>query len=197
MNLIVANIQVKQDETGRYLLNDLHRASGQNPKNKPSEWLRNKQTKELIEEIQIAGIPAIETKQKIGTFVCKELVYSYAMWISPSFHLKVIRAYDQLQQQPGAIPPASLDFNEYEEEIEHLKVQVAALKDELLDLYRDKSPMRKVVEKVVHRVPVAAIELMAEYGVPREKIAAVSGKSRSCIRVHIHNARKHTKEQLN
>lgn len=64
------------------------------------------------------------------------------------------------------------------------------LKDELLDLYRDRSPARKVVEKLVYQVPVEAIELMVEYGIPRDRIAAVSGRSRTCLRVHIHNARK-------
>lgn len=84
----------------------------------------------------------------------------------------------------------SIALNASEEEIGQLRDEVAALKDELLDLYRMKAPMRKVVEKVVYRVPVEAIELMAKHGVPREQIASVSGRTRGCVRVHIHKARK-------
>jgi hypothetical protein len=95
-SLVIANTSIRQDAEGRYCLNDLHRASGGDNKNKPNIWTANQQTKDLVLEIEIAGNPAIVSKQKIGTYACKELVYAYAMWISPKFHLAVIRAYDAL-----------------------------------------------------------------------------------------------------
>lgn len=99
--ITVAGIGIRQDGQGRYCLNDLHRASGTEARHKPGNWLMLDQTKALAAEIEIAGIPAILSKQGLGTFVCRELVYAYAMWISPAFHLKVIRAYDAMATQAG------------------------------------------------------------------------------------------------
>lgn len=92
--IVIIDTGIKQDEQGRYCLNDLHRASGGANKHRPSLWLKNMQTMALIDEMEKAGIPAIESKQQLGTFVGKELVYAYAMWISPAFHLQVIRTFD-------------------------------------------------------------------------------------------------------
>lgn len=107
----VANVAIRQDVDGRHCLNDLYKSSGSNPKHKPSEWLRNKQAQELIAEIDLeAGIPAIKTTKGRGitaTYVVKELVYAYAMWISPKFHLQVIRAYDALQRPALPAPDAN------------------------------------------------------------------------------------------
>jgi hypothetical protein len=91
------------DAEGRYCLNDLHRAAGGEKRHQPSDWLRLQQTQDLVAELattSIPGIPGIESKQGLGTYVAKELVYAYAMWISAAFHLKVIRAYDAMVTQP-------------------------------------------------------------------------------------------------
>lgn len=99
--LTISNISIHQDANGRYSLNDLHKAAGSEDKHKPAFWLRSEQTNELVEEIlkvQICTFNPVDTKKGRygGTYVCKELVYSYAMWISAAFSLKVIRAYDDL-----------------------------------------------------------------------------------------------------
>lgn len=59
------------------------------------------QTIGLIEEIETTqnlGSSAVSTVmgRNGGTYVVKQLVYAYAMWISSKFHLQVINAYDEL-----------------------------------------------------------------------------------------------------
>jgi KilA-N domain. len=104
-SLVVAHTAIRKDQEGRYCLNDLHKAAGGENRHRPSLWLENQQTQELVEEIAKAGIPALAQNQPVsvikggsspGTYVCKELVYAYAMWISAKFHLTVIRAFDSL-----------------------------------------------------------------------------------------------------
>ncbi|WP_369588272.1 KilA-N domain-containing protein [Kingella oralis] len=99
MNLIqISNVSIRQ-HNGLYSLNDLHRAAGGENRHKPSLWTSNQQTIELIKEVEKAGNPAILSKQGLGTFVCKELVIHYGMWISPSFSLQVIRTFLAVQEQ--------------------------------------------------------------------------------------------------
>lgn len=100
--LTLGSTLIRCDSEGRFLLNDLHRASGALDKHKPPFWLRNEQTKDLIDELQkcnsvkISAINIVRGVSNQGTYAVKELVYAYAMWISPKFHLQVIRAYDAM-----------------------------------------------------------------------------------------------------
>ncbi|AWS03984.1 DNA-binding protein [Acinetobacter baumannii] len=110
--LVIGDFTIRQDDEGRYCLNDLHKASGDDKKHFPAYFLRNQQTKDLIAEIELSNVNGSDSERyenlhiavkvikggsdKQGTYVVKELVYAYAMWISPKFHLMVIRAYDSL-----------------------------------------------------------------------------------------------------
>ena len=99
----VANVAIRQFDN-LYSLNDLHKAAGGENRHKPSLWANNNQTLDLISEIEKAGIPAIQKKQGLGTFVSKELVVHYGMWISPAFSLKVIRAFLDTQEDVSGSP---------------------------------------------------------------------------------------------
>ncbi|EED5164588.1 DNA-binding protein [Salmonella enterica subsp. enterica serovar Senftenberg] len=100
--IIISDISIHKDGQGRYSLNDLHTASGKEDKHQPAFFMRRHETIEMINEISNSAKsqswkPTISKSGRYGgTYVCKELVYTYAMWISAAFALKVIRAYDAL-----------------------------------------------------------------------------------------------------
>ena len=127
------NIDIRQDEQGRYCLNDLHKAAGGANKHRPSLWLANKRAKALIAEFSRsakqefllgprnleAGIPAsnpspvnsIRWHGITFTYVIKPLAYAYAAWVSPAFERFVYEVFDavmsasvgQLQRESAAL----------------------------------------------------------------------------------------------
>lgn len=108
MNLIISNHTISQ-HNGLFSLNDLHKVSGGERKHEPQAFMRNQQTQDLIQAIEKSGQIAYYTVKggntkivKQGTFVCREIVIAYGMWINADFHLAVIRAFDNLNT--GAIP---------------------------------------------------------------------------------------------
>ena len=127
-NLTILNNSIRNIDN-LYSLNDLHKASGGADKHSPFRFMRNEQTKDLISEIN-SKTPNLVASKIIrggsdltvrGYWVCEELVLSYAMWISPKFHLVVLRAFlamHRKQPQQLALPEPekkfSFEFTEYE-----------------------------------------------------------------------------------
>lgn len=108
---VIDGVSVRQYFESNYCLNDLQKAainaSGETRSSRSMEvyeFMRRPETQALVEllEKETTGnsrsIPVMTIQGRNGgTYVCKELVYAYAMWISPAFNLKVIRTFDALQ----------------------------------------------------------------------------------------------------
>lgn len=110
-HLMIADVQIRTDEQGRYSLNDLHKSAGAEARHQPAQFLRLDSTAALVTELsdEQGGmgnpIVTINGGRAPGTFVSKELVYAYAMWISPKFHLQVIRTFDAVTSSEATAPP--------------------------------------------------------------------------------------------
>ena len=124
-NLSILNTSIRTHES-LFSLNDLHKASGGAEKHRPSLFIRLDTTQDLISEIQ-KEVKSTDLIFKTtggrglrGTYACQELVLSYAMWISPKFHLIVLRAFLAMhrnQPQQLALPEPqkfTFEFTEYE-----------------------------------------------------------------------------------
>lgn len=109
-NLAILNTSIRSHEN-LFSLNDLHQASGGKSKHQPSFFIRLDTTKDLVAEIEkdseTKALKTIRGTQG-GTYACEELVIAYAMWISPKFHLIVLRAFLNLHKNSTALLPNTI-----------------------------------------------------------------------------------------
>lgn len=108
-NLAILNTSIRSYEN-LFSLNDLHQASGNLAKHKPAFFLRIDMTKDLIAEIEKETPNALKVIRGTqgGTYACEELMLAYAMWISPKFHLIVLRAFLNLHKKSTALLPNTI-----------------------------------------------------------------------------------------
>ena len=114
-NLTILNNSIRQSDN-LYSLNDLHAASGNDPKHRPTYFIKNQQTQDLITEIERCensniALKVVKGGRDLGlqgTYACEELMLAYAMWISPKFHLVVLRAFLNLHKNSTALLPNTI-----------------------------------------------------------------------------------------
>ncbi|HSD17224.1 MAG TPA: phage antirepressor KilAC domain-containing protein [Thermomonas sp.] len=96
--LVIGTIAIRTDEEGRFNFNDLHRAGGGHARHRPGQWLRSTQVKELVAELdsdaQICALAVQRGGAGSGSYGRRELALAYSAWISPAFHVRVLRAAD-------------------------------------------------------------------------------------------------------
>lgn len=111
--IVIASVTITTDQAGRFSLNDLHKAAGAENRHQPAQFMRLDSTDALVAEManenSDMGNPISVTRGGAaqGTYVCRELVYAYAMWISAKFHLEVIRTFDAMVTGQLPVPAAT------------------------------------------------------------------------------------------
>ena len=162
--LMVAGLDVRMDEAGRFSLNDLHRAGGGKPRHRPSRWLENQQTQALVDELGTeAGNPALAIQRggsTSGSFGCREIALAYAAWISPAFHVKLLRAADAVLS--GRVQPT--------QSLQAALSDPTTLRALLLEHADARLALERQVKELVPRV--AAIERLTDTGASLSLTAA-------------------------
>lgn len=107
MQIKIINTAIRQDEHGRYSLNDLHRAAmaaagrSGNPNDdhqRPGEFLRSAGVQAFIAALDAdagnhASVSSTKGGPNQGTYVAELVVYRYAAWVSPAFEVKVYSTF--------------------------------------------------------------------------------------------------------
>jgi hypothetical protein len=167
------------------------------------------QIKALVEELRkplisaVPGIPASYENNNLepvvivkggnaqqGTFVVKALVYAYGMWISPAFHLAVIRSFDALQTRRGSYLPLSADPLDSPDVRHAIERKAHALSVHAFESHRDylenwvrTHPDIKDRASVIEQIEALEINDRTHVMVDYDLLFAVTGNARACHRM--------------
>jgi hypothetical protein len=154
--LVINEVKIGTDALGRFSLNDLHKAAGGGNSSKPSLFLRSdsvKRMSEILKAQNCAFEPVVrkQGRRTGGTWVCKELVYKYAMWVDSEFEIKVIQTFDRMQQLGKAIPSMQA-INELVAKIESDKQVASFCGTELAKYKKVKKQNSEQLDAEVERI---------------------------------------------
>ncbi|HGB4477417.1 TPA: KilA-N domain-containing protein [Salmonella enterica subsp. enterica serovar Chester] len=142
---VVVGVEIPLDEFGRYNLNTLHKVSGEGKHKSPGEWLRRKQAKELIAELEAKLLKNIQDANphlayKVvnsvhggsspGTYAHELIAISYAGWIRPDFQLDVNQAF--IDFRAGKSAPVNTSLPNFDDPIAAAEAWIEARKAERL-----------------------------------------------------------------
>lgn len=152
-DLTINGVLINQDDEGRFSLNDLHKASGGKKNHQPAYFIRNANVNEVIEvlNLQNCGVDPIHRKAgrfNGGTWVCKELVYKYAMWVNAEFEVKVIQTFDSIVNKLNT-PSSMAALNELTAKIESDKEVASFCGKELAKYKKIKQENEEAFKKEV------------------------------------------------
>lgn len=155
MTVTILNITIHPDADGRYCINGLHRAAGGKAKDQPAQFMRSKGADLLKAELLKTNPNALATITKFGrsdtgTYVCKELVYAYAMWLGPEFTVSIIRSIDELPTQTDSALIERCERLQYEllakqAQIDHLTQELMSIQPKSSNLHRFKDVISRGV----------------------------------------------------
>lgn len=94
--LMLGHHPVRVNDRNLINLNDMHQASGSRRAKEPSKFMRMKDTREYIAELNTQNLGHFQSLRgsKGGTWVCKYIAYKYASWIDKKFEVGVMKTLD-------------------------------------------------------------------------------------------------------
>ncbi|QCT85786.1 DNA-binding protein [Escherichia sp. E4742] len=95
-SLTLFNQPIRIGEDGMICLTDMWKASGKSESESPYHYLRNKQTKEFLAELEKNHESVVFTERGVhgGTYGGKFVAYDYAAWLNPGFKYAAYKVLD-------------------------------------------------------------------------------------------------------